>query len=65
MKLILIFSTQFGKFVPDFMLPLLYRGYCMFEQDLGCDRLHTMVKKKNRRDLGRHNMVSEPRFINI
>ena len=46
MKLILIFSTQFGKFVPDFMLPLLYRGYCMFEQDLGCDRLHTMVKKK-------------------
>ena len=24
MKLILIGSTQFGKFFPDFMLPLLY-----------------------------------------
>ena len=29
MKLILIDSTQFGKFFPDFMLPLLYRGYCI------------------------------------
>ena len=29
MKLILIGSTQFGKFFPDFMWPLLYRGYCI------------------------------------
>ena len=29
MKLILIGSTQFGKFFPDLMLPLLYRGYCI------------------------------------
>ena len=49
MKLILICSTQFDKFFPDFMLPLLYIGYCMFEQDLGCDRLHTMVKKKKKK----------------
>ena len=27
MKLILIRSTQFGKFFLDCMLPLLYRGY--------------------------------------
>ena len=29
MKLILIVSTQFGKFSPYFMLPLLYIGYCI------------------------------------
>ena len=29
MKLILIGSTQFGNFFPDFMLPLLYKGYCI------------------------------------
>ena len=29
MKLILISSTQFGKFFPNFMLPLLYKGYCI------------------------------------
>ena len=27
MKLILIRSSQFDKFFPDFMLPLLYGGY--------------------------------------
>ena len=27
MTLILLGSTQFGKFIPDFMLPLLDRGY--------------------------------------
>ena len=30
------------------------RGYCMFEQDLGRDRLHRVVKKKDLQDLGRH-----------
>ena len=29
MKLILIGSTQFDKFFPNFMLSLLYRGYCI------------------------------------
>ena len=29
MKLILICSNWFGKFVPNVMLPLLHRGYCI------------------------------------
>ena len=29
MKIILISSTQFDKFFPNFMLPLLYKGYCI------------------------------------
>ena len=65
MELILICSTQFDKIFPDFMFPLIYRGYYMFVQDLGRGRLHIVVKKKkNPWDLRHHNMVSEPRFIN-